>query len=77
MEVFRPASVTWVAVSRWLARQARESALLAGKRVEIIPNTLSLSQFELLDRVESRKQLLFPLDKRIAFRVLFGTEFSL
>lgn len=69
MEVFRPASVTWVAVSRWLARQVRESALLAGKRVEVIPNTLSLSQFELLDRVESRKQLSLPLDKRI---VLFG-----
>ena len=69
MEIFRPAQVTWVAVSRWLARQARESALLAGKRVEVIPNTLSLSQFELLDRVESRKQLSLPLDKRI---VLFG-----
>lgn len=69
MEVFRPADVTWVAVSHWLARQVRASALLAGKRVEVIPNTLSLSQFELLDRDESRRQLSLPRDKRI---VLFG-----
>lgn len=69
MEVFRPADVTWVAVSHWMARQARASALLAGKRVEVIPNTLSLSQFELLDRDESRRRLSLPRDKRI---VLFG-----
>lgn len=69
MEVFRPADVTWIAVSHWMARQARASALLAGKRVEVIPNTLSLSQFELLDRDESRRQLSLPRDKRI---VLFG-----
>ncbi len=68
-EIFHSTSATFVAVSRWLAEQARESTLLRGKQIEVIPNTLSLARFELLDREECRQRLALPSDK---FIVLFG-----
>lgn len=67
--IFSSASATFVAVSRWLAEQARESVLLREKQIEVIPNTLSLARFELLDREACRQRLALPSDKYI---VLFG-----
>lgn len=58
-----------VAVSRWLAQRVQESALLGEKPIDVIPNTLSLEKFDLLDRRESRKALGIG-DKR--YVLLFG-----
>lgn len=49
--------VHFVAVSNWLADKARSSALLKGQPVTTIPNSLSLSKFRMLDRVDSRSAL--------------------
>ena len=58
-----------VAVSRWLAQRVQESVLLGEKPLDVIPNTLSLEKFDLLDRMESRKALGLA-DKR--YILLFG-----
>lgn len=58
-----------VAVSSWLASRVSESALLGEKPIDVIPNTLSLDNFNLLDRIECRKHLGLE-DKR--YILLFG-----
>lgn len=58
-----------VAVSSWLASRISESALLGEKPIDVIPNTLSLDNFNLLDRIECRKHLGLE-DKR--YILLFG-----
>lgn len=59
-----------VAVSRWLAAQARESALLGAKEISVVPNTLCLDDFPLLpDRRAARAALGLPQEKRL---ILFG-----
>lgn len=63
------AEIQFVAVSKWLEKQAKESNLLKGKSVCVIPNTLSTTTFTIHDKVLSRKELNFPVDKYI---ILFG-----
>ncbi|MDO5447548.1 MAG: glycosyltransferase, partial [Prevotellaceae bacterium] len=67
-EIYKNADVCFVAVSHWLAEKARCSALLQGKCIKVIPNTLSPSQFVIMDKAESRKHLGLP-DKNI---IIFG-----
>ena len=67
--IFKQAPINIVTVSNWLAKQAKESVLLRNKPIQVIPNTLSLSQFNHLDRIESRNALKLPKDKYI---ILFG-----
>lgn len=47
----------FVAVSQWMAQCARESALAKHCDVTVIPNVLSISDFELLDKQKSRQSL--------------------
>lgn len=63
------ANLSIVAVSRWLAEQVRQSALLGEKPIDTIPNTLSLDRFHLLDRHESRSRLGIA---RKRYVLLFG-----
>lgn len=56
-------------VSRWLERQVQESALLRHCPTCVIPNTLPLSEFRILDRMECRRRLGVPTDRKI---ILFG-----
>ncbi len=66
-EMLFPARLHVVAVSRWLASQAGQSALLKGKPITVIPNTLPLGRFRMLDRTECRRTLSLPDKKIIAF----------
>lgn len=68
-EIFRTAPFNVVTVSRWLAEQAKASTLLKDKRITVIPNTLSLSEFKWLDREQCRENLGLPKEKRI---LIFG-----
>lgn len=61
-------NVHFVAVSNWLAHQARISALIGKYPISVIPNALSLADFQMFDRNESRKICGLP-DKYI---LLFG-----
>ena len=67
-ELFRNADLNIVTVSTWLAEQVRQSTLLKEKNTSIIPNTLSLSDFKMLDKEQCRKALALP-DKHL---ILFG-----
>lgn len=54
-----------VAVSTWLRKQARESALTRRLPVEVIPNVIDTRLFVPSDKAEARKSLSLPLDKKI------------
>lgn len=66
-KILRGSKIQFVTVSNWLARKARESSLLCGQSITVIPNTISLSRFVLKDRSESRSELLLPNKYIIAF----------
>lgn len=58
-----------VAVSSWLAEQARKSSLTKDLGVVVIPNVIDVSIFTKKDKVDIRKKRSFPSDKKI---VLMG-----
>lgn len=49
--------IHFVAVSSWLAGKARRSALTGNQPVSVIPNSISLSQFSMIDRTDARSIL--------------------
>jgi glycosyltransferase involved in cell wall biosynthesis len=57
--------LTLVAPSRWLAEAARSSALLGGRRVEVIRNGLDLERFRPGDAREARASLGLPSEARV------------
>ena len=63
--------VHFVACSRWLAGVARRSGLLAGQRVESIPNPIDTKVFRPYSREEARRRLQLPLDKQL---ILFVSQ---
>ena len=54
------AAFTVVTPSRWLAEIARSSSLLAGRRIETIPNAVDTSIFHPADRAAARAALGLP-----------------
>ncbi len=58
-----------VAISNWIAEQARRSLMFAGKPVRTIHHPMDLTLFRPRDRAITRSRLGWPLDKRI---ILFG-----
>lgn len=69
MALYQGTDARFVAVSGWLANCAKESRLLSGQSVEVIPNVLPLSRFTIKDKQMARKQLGLPEDKII---IAFG-----
>lgn len=64
-----------VAPSRWMGRQAARSRVLAGVRIEHIPNGLDLQAFHPCDRFQARKLLnLPPHIKLIGFGAMQATS---
>ena len=63
--------VTYVACSRWLAEEARKSALLKGQVVTNIPNAIDTHVFRPQDKQKAREVLGLPTDKRI---ILFVSQ---
>ena len=55
----------FVACSRWLAGEARKSALLRGQTVASIPNPIDTTLFCKSSTEDARKRLGLPLDKRV------------
>jgi glycosyltransferase involved in cell wall biosynthesis len=68
-EAWSTVHLTLIAPSRWLARLAASSALMRGRRVEVIPNCLDTDVFRPLDAVAARDRLKLPQD---AYIVLFS-----
>lgn len=65
------ARITFVACSRWLEAQAKESALLEGQRVVSIPNAIDSRVYCRKNKRESRARLGLPYDKRV---ILFVSQ---
>lgn len=56
-QAWKNLDITVVSPSRWLARCAQESALFGGRRIEVIPNGLDLSIFQMTDKQAARNSL--------------------
>lgn len=66
-------NLTIVALSRWLADEARRSSLLGRHRIEVIPNGVDTTQFKPIDATTARHVLNLPQDKKV---ILFGAFYS-
>ena len=64
-------TVHFVACSKWLASEARKSALIKEQYVTDIPNPIDSRQYNAGDKVKARKLLELPLDKKI---ILFVSQ---
>ncbi len=63
--LYADSNIYFVACSRWLEQQARQSTLLTGQRVTSIPNAIDTRIFNVKDKRESRLLSGLPEDKRI------------
>ena len=70
-KLYQNSEIHFVACSRWLAGQARQSALLAGLSVDSIPNPIDTRVFCPQDKREARLHSMLPEDKRI---ILFVSQ---
>ncbi len=68
-ELYSSMNLTVVSCSQWLNSLASCSALLSKKHCVSIPNPIDTSVFSPFDKMECRRQLGLPLDKKL---VLFG-----
>ena len=68
-QIFNNAFINIVTVSKWLEKQVKDSTLLKHCPTNVIPNTLSLSDFTPHDKNACRKALGLPTNARI---ILFG-----
>ena len=59
---WKTANFSVVTPSRWLADLAKSSSLLAGRRIEVIPNAVDDATFRPLDRAVARRELGWPAD---------------
>lgn len=67
MHLYDNTSITFVAVSNWLAERARQSSLLRDRRLEVIPNAFPIETFHIepredfptFDPIDGRRRLIF------------------
>ncbi|MBO4850256.1 MAG: glycosyltransferase family 4 protein [Prevotella sp.] len=64
-------NIFFVACSRWLESEARQSALLVGHNVTSIPNPIDTRVFHSKDKVAARQALGLPQDKKL---ILFVSQ---
>lgn len=62
-EVFSAPNLHFVAVSNWLAEKCRESGLLVGKNVAVIPNTIAVDDYSFVRR--SNVDFEIPQDRKV------------
>ena len=64
-------NIYYVACSHWLESEAKRSALLKGQKITSIPNPIDTHIYKKGDRVEARKRLGLPLDRKL---ILFASQ---
>ena len=69
--VYGTGDISFVACSRWLQMEAKQSALLSGHTVACIPNPIDTRMFHCMDKAKARQALGLPLDKRL---ILFVSQ---
>ncbi len=58
-------NVHFVACSKWLEKEAKQSALLAGQNITSIPNPIDTRVYKPKDKTAARKALNLPTDKKL------------
>lgn len=71
MEIFRRSGIHFVSCSKWLGDQARQSALLTGMSLDVIPNPIDTKMFRPINKHDARIHSTLPEDKRI---ILFVSQ---
>ncbi len=71
MSALKGANISFVTCSRWLEKQAVQSALLKHHHVTNIPNPIDTHVFKPGDRKKARERLELPQDKRL---ILFVSQ---
>ena len=69
--LYHTSNIHFVACSRWLEEQAKQSALLTGQRVSAIPNPIDTHVFCPADRREARLRAGLPAEGRV---ILFVSQ---
>ena len=64
-------NIYFVACSRWLASEAKRSALLKGQKITSIPNPIDTRIYKRGNKQEARRRLGLPLDKKL---ILFASQ---
>lgn len=64
-KVYSAGSISFVTCSRWLASEAKLSGLLAGQRIETIPNPIDTHLYRPEGKKEARLRTHLPADKHI------------
>ena len=59
--------IHYVAVSNWLAERAKQSALIGKQPIHVIPNSISPSQFSMINRTDARAMLSVKEKYVVAF----------
>src|SRR5690606_25994876 len=73
VRTFRNTNVTIVCPSNWLKGELLKSEVFKGKEVKVIPNPLDTDLFKKGDKMQLRKKLKLPTDKKL---ILFGANKS-
>lgn len=71
LKLYKGSDIHFVSCSKWLADEARQSALFADVSLESIPNPIDTHLFRPTDKTEARRRIGLPVDKRI---VLFVSQ---
>ena len=64
-KLYQSGNISFVTCSRWLAGEAKLSALLSGQRIHTIPNPIDTHIYHVMDKKEARFRVTLPADKRI------------
>ena len=73
LELLKDANLTIVSPSKWLAEEARKSALFRNHRVETIPNSVELHLFKPANKQLSKRELGMNPD---GLAIMFGAQNS-
>ena len=64
-KLYKDANITFIACSQWLEKLARQSALAKDHFITDIPNPINTNLFRPLNKMEMRKMLHLPADKKL------------
>ena len=69
LQIYKPANITFVGCSHWLANRTSQSQLVKGKNILSIPNPISTTSFYSQNQTDSRRLFNLPTNKKL---ILFG-----
>lgn len=69
--LYEGSNIHFVACSKWLGAQAKQSGLLKGLSVACIPNPIDTQRYKKMDKAEARRRCGLPTDKRV---ILFVSQ---